>query len=162
MGKNLHEKFTPAQNEVRLAIMDFIINNQRPFDLHDDGPDALPDMQLSTDADFQEIVDALRSKDGIVVDETNQVNFIYPVSALPTQHKVTLADGRSFTAMCAIDAIGAAFTFRQDVEVNSACGECGKPVRVRLQDQKLKDYSPEDLHVLTFRLEDIVNWAGSC
>lgn len=162
MGQNLQQKFTAPQNEVRLAIMNFIVDHQRPFHVRNDGFGALQHVSLSQAADFPAIVDALRAEDGMVLDPSGNVNFIYPVSALPTPHKVTLQDGRSFTAMCAIDAMGAAFTFQQDVEINSACAECGKPVRVRLHNGQLQDATPEGLHILTFRLEDIVNWAGSC
>lgn len=162
MGQNLQQKFTSAQNEVRIAIMNFIINQQRPFNLHTDGFFALPELQQSGEVEFSQITDVLHSEDGMVVDKSGNVEFIYPVSALPTSHRVTLADGRSFTAMCAIDAIGSTFTFGQDVEINSVCGECGKPVWVSLRNGKLHQYSPQDLHVLTFRLEDIANWAGSC
>lgn len=142
--------------------MNFMVDHQRPFNVSADGFTALQSLTLSQPEDFSGIVAELRARDGLVMDEAGNVNFIYPVSAQPTPHRVRLADGRSFTAMCAIDAIGAAFTFQQDVEVNSACGECGKPVRVRLRDGELQDSAPEDLHILTFRLEDIVNWAGSC
>lgn len=161
MGQNIQEKFTAPQNEVRLAIMNFIVDQQRPFNVCTDGAAALP-LTLSQEGDFADIVRILQAKDGMVIDGAGNVNFVYPVSALPTPHRVSLADGRTFTAMCAIDALGAAFTFRQDVEVNSVCGECGKPVRVRLHEGTLQEFSPEDLHILTFRLEDIVNWAGSC
>ena len=98
----------------------------------------------------------------MVVDEENNVNFIYPVSALPTNHQVKLADGRSFTAMCAIDAIGAAFTFHQDTEIHSVCSVCGAPIHIVMQDGTPVEYSPKDLHALTFTLGEISNWAGSC
>ena len=57
--------------------------------------------------EYEEIIQCLIDKDGMVVDEeAKNVNFIYPVSSLETNHRVTLADGREFTAMCAIDAMG--------------------------------------------------------
>ena len=49
-----------------------------------------------------------------------------------------MADGREFTAMCAIDAMGAAFTFHQDTEVHSVCAMCEEPVYVKIVDGKLK------------------------
>lgn len=45
--------------------------------------------------EYEEIIQCLIDKDGMVVDEeTKNVNFIYPVSSLETNHRVTLADGR--------------------------------------------------------------------
>ena len=161
-SQNISQKFNDAQNRVRLAIMNFIIDNKRPFSVTKDGYTALKGITLSSEQDFENIVEVLKEKDGIVTDEDQNVNFIYPVSAMPTNHRVTLADGRSFTAMCAIDAIGAAFTFHQDTEVHSKCTGCGTDVFVKVQDGKITDYSPKGLHALTFTLGEIANWAGSC
>ena len=45
--------------------------------------------------EYEEIIQCLIDKDGMVVDEeAKNVNFIYPVSSLETNHRVTLADGR--------------------------------------------------------------------
>lgn len=111
--------------------------------------------------EYKEICEKLLEEDGMVLDGT-KVNFIYPVSALPTNHRVTLADGRTFTAMCAIDAIGAAFTFHQDTEVHSVSAVSGEPVFVKITDGKVAEYSPKGLHALTFPLGEMSNWAGSC
>ena len=48
---------------------------------------------------------------GMVIDEERNVNFNLSGIRTADSHHVTLQDGREFTAMCAIDAIGAAFTF---------------------------------------------------
>ena len=136
--QNVHQKFTARQNELRLYIINFTIDNNRPYNLESD-------------------------RDGMVVDEeAKNVNFIYPVSSLETNHHVTLADGREFTAMCAIDAMGAAFTFHQDTEVHSVCAMCEEPVYVKIVDGKVADYAPKTLHALTFPLGELANWAGSC
>ncbi len=162
MGQNIQNKFNAAENEIRLAIMEFILNEGRPFNITNDGFLALSDIKLSTAGEFTGIMETLASRDGLVADEEQNVNFIYPVSALITNHKVTLADGRSFCAMCAIDAIGAAFTFHQDTEVRSACSVCGEEVYVKMQGEKVVEHYPEKLHALTFKLEEIANWASSC
>ena len=109
----------------------------------------------------KELVAAYGAELMAVAKEKN-VNFIYPVSSLETNHRVTLADGREFTAMCAIDAMGAAFTFHQDTEVHSVCAMCEEPVYVKIVDGKVADYAPKTLHALTFPLGELANWAGSC
>lgn len=162
MEQNIQRKFNQAQNEIRLAVMDFIIAEKRPFNLKTDGFGALKEIRYSQPDDFSGIAAALREKDGMVADEEQNVNFIYPVSALPTNHHVRLADGRTFTAMCAIDAIGAAFTFHQDTEIDSVCAVCGTPVHIVMRDGAPVEHSPSDLHALTFTLGEISNWAGSC
>ena len=161
MEQNVHKKFTARQNEVRLFIMDFIVTEERPFNLESDKACVLDALSM-TEQEFEKIVKVLLEKDGMVISDTKDVNFIYPVSALPTNHHVTLADGRSFTAMCAIDAMGAAFTFHQDTEVHSVTAVSGEPVYVKIVDGEVVDYSPKNLHALTFPLGQLSNWAGSC
>ena len=144
MKQNVHAKFDAKQNEIRLAIMEFIINEQRPFNLGKDGFAALSGIRLSTEAEFDQIVSVLREKDGMVADEEGNVNFIYPVSALPTNHQVTLADGRTYCAMCAIDAMGCAVTFHQKVRVDSHCRDTGEVVCLQLDpEQGLLEAQPQ-------------------
>jgi hypothetical protein len=69
------------------------------------------------------------AKKMVVLDEMGRVQFAYPVSAVATNHKVTLADSRTLYAMCAIDALGCCFEFGQPVQVESACHVCGASLR---------------------------------
>lgn len=133
----------------------------RSFNLESDKERALKALSMD-EQEYEEIVSVLLEKDGMVISDTKDVNFIYPVSALATNHRVTLADGRSFTAMCAIDAMGAAFTFHQDTEVHSVSALSGEPVFVKIVNGEVADYSPKTLHALTFPLGQLSNWAGSC
>ena len=183
--QNVHQKFTARQNELRLYIINFTIDNKRPYNLESDKEVTFQVLQMDAQ-EYEEIIQCLIDKDGMVIDEEEKnVNFIYPVSSLETNHRVTLADGREFTAMCAIDAMGAAFTFHQDTEVSSVsavsgepvfvkiidgkvaevhsvCAMCEEPVYVKIVDGKVADYAPKTLHALTFPLGELANWAGSC
>lgn len=161
MGQNIQKKFTKIQNQVRMRIMNFIVDEGRAYHVKYDKDTIMTDCSIG-EKEYQGIISCLCEKDGMVADDQGYVNFIYPVSAIPTNHRVTLSDGRVFTAMCAIDAIGAAFTFAQDIEVQSCCSGCGKPINISINDGILKDYSPNELHVLSFQLEELANWAGSC
>ena len=161
MDQNIHKKFTERQNELRLYIIQFIVDHQRPYHLDQDMTQTLKALGMDQ-KEYEEIIECLLKKDGMVIDEERNVNFIYPVSALQTSHHVTLQDGREFTAMCAIDAIGAAFTFHQYTEIHTACASCNEPVQIRIVDGKVAEYSPKNLHALTFPLGELSNWAGSC
>lgn len=162
LGQNMHQKFNARQNELRLFIMDYIVTNGRPFNLANDCQLAMDKLSMSRE-EFDEIAAILQERDGMVIDQDSQdVNFIYPVSALETKHHVTLADGRSFCAMCAIDAIGSTFTFHQDTVVDSVCTDEDVPVHIELKDGKVASYSPEGLFALSFQPEEVSNWAGSC
>lgn len=161
MSQNVHQKFTEEQNKVRLFIINITVSEKRPYHLDMDKEKAMEVLEI-TSAEYEECIEALLGKDGMVIDEKREVNFIYPVSALETGHQVTLADGRTFSAMCAIDALGAAYTFHQDTEVHSACAVCGEPVHVVIRDGQIKEYTPRTVHALTFPLGELENWAGSC
>ncbi len=159
--QNVHQKFTARQNELRLFIINFIVDNHRPYNIDGDKAAATTALSISG-SEYQEIINCLLDKDGMVINDNKDVNFIYPVSSLDTNHHVKLADGREFTAMCAIDAIGAAFTFHQDTEVNSVCALSKEPVYIKIENERVIDYSPKELHALTFPLGELTNWAGSC
>lgn len=161
-GQNIHQKFNPRQNELRLFIINDIVTEGRAFNLDTHRQKALDALSMD-EAEYDEIVSVLRERDGMVINEDSRdVNFIYPVSALPTNHHVTLADGRKFCAMCAIDAIGSTFTFHQDTVVDSVCAACGTPVHIEMKDGRAVRYAPEGLYALSFQLEELSNWAGSC
>ena len=86
--KNVHEKFTERENELRLTIINETVNNGRAFDLEEDKMEVLGKLQMDV-KEYKEICEKLLEEDGMVLDGT-KVNFIYPVSALPTNHRVTL------------------------------------------------------------------------
>ena len=111
---------------------------------------------------FKALAKDMNDKNIFVADEEGNINFIYPVSALPTNHRVTLEDGRNFYAMCAIDSMGTAFTFKQNVHIESVCSQCGEKVVVDIKDQEIAYVEPDTLHVLHVDLNKSTNWADSC
>jgi hypothetical protein len=143
-----------ADDEWRLRqrILSGIITQGKP----------LPFEEFAMEPADRQRLSSLVAKRAVVCNEAGAVTFAYPVSALPTQHRVTLADGRTFRAMCAIDAMGAAFTFCQDVEVESWCTKCAEPVTVSIRSGKLARFTPPGLHVLHVDLNRNDNWSGSC
>lgn len=160
MDENINRKFTRRQNELRLYIIDQVISNGH-YSIEGDKEAALRALSMSPE-EYDEIIAVLKFQDGLVTDEDGNVNFIYPVSALETKHHVKLADGRNFMAMCAIDALGAAFTLHQDTVVDSECAVTGTPIHVEIKNGKVVNYSPKTLHALTFPLGEVSNWSGSC
>ena len=161
MLQNIRSRLSEKENQLRLSIMNSIIDNKKPFDPNHDYL-SLDNHDFRDLAVFKELFAALERESVFSADEDDNVSFIYPVSAVPTHHCVSLADGRSFSAMCAIDAIGATYTFLQDTDVNSVCSVCGTPVTVSMRDGKCVSSSPDDIHAISFLLEEMSNWAGSC
>ncbi len=95
-------------------------------------------------------------------DEDGSVSVVYPVSALPTPHKVKLKDGRSFYAICAVDSLGSAFAFEQNIVVSSSCSYCQKPVSVTVENGEISTSDPVNIYVTHTDLVGEVNWAGNC
>lgn len=158
---SIDSRFNIGQNRIRRYLMNYTINNGQAFNLNNSS-DICGDIEDMTEEEIKDAIEVLINKNGIVVDEDRNVNFIYPVSALATNHKVRLADGAQFYAMCAIDAIGTHFTFKQDVDIESQCSHCGIDVRISIRDGKIVNYYPLDLHILHVDLNKNTNWSGSC
>lgn len=152
---SIRSRLTPDESRFRDAIMEGIIDTGKPID-----PRGL---ELEGIDNPGSLLDILISKKVVVMDgEGSTVQFVYPVSALPTPHRVTLADGRGFFSMCAIDALGSSFTFKQDVKIKSQCSACGETVFVEIVDGRLATLLPESLHILHADLSVSDNWASSC
>ncbi|MBW9158787.1 alkylmercury lyase family protein [Clostridium tagluense] len=158
---SIYSRLSLIENEVRRLIMDYIIYNAIPFNTKETSSIILEKLNISKEK-FKQILDSLVSKNAMVMDEDNNVNFIYPVSAFNTNHKVHLSDGRVFSAMCAVDAMGSSFTFNQNIKINSKCSECGEDIFVEIKNGQLANYSPELTHVLHVDLNKNQNWSGNC
>lgn len=157
---SVYSRLNKDEKRVRFALMDFTIDRKRPYNYKLDDPQALcnemePDYVTSCIASMIE-------KRAIVAGANADINFMYPVSALPTGHQVTLADGRTFSAMCAVDAMGTAFTFKQDVTVRSSCCVSKEPIEVVIRNGKAATVTPPTAHVLHVDLTDNLDWSGSC
>lgn len=152
----LSARLAGSEGELRLALMESMITRGGPLDEAELG--TLPEL-----ARFDLVRDypALSEKQ-LLVSAQGQIRVVYPVSALPTRHRVYLADGRSFHAMCAIDALGSAFTFRQDIAIRSRCSHCETPIRMEVFDGRLAGMEPDGVHVLHVDLSRYGDWSGSC
>lgn len=157
---SIDSKLTAAEKTVRRYLMNHIIDHHTGC-----GPlvlaQAAESLNMPLDR-IQAITSGLLEKNALAADDEGTINFIYPVSALPTKNQVRLADGREFFAMCAIDAMGTAFTFHQDVEIRSECSQTEQPISLSIKDGQLIHHTPADLHALHVDLNKNTNWSGSC
>ncbi len=158
---SIDSKLSQEEKIIRRYLMNYVINNGQAFSMNNISI-IVDDIKIMDEEKLVSILDGLLKKNVIVADEEGNINFIYPVSAIPTNHRIKLQDGREFTAMCAIDAIGTAFTFKQDVDIESKCSNCGSDIKVSVKDGKLHGYEPYDLHILHVDLNKNANWSGSC
>ena len=66
---------------------------------------------------------------------SGRIKVAYPFSAAPTFHRVTLADGPTVHAMCALDALGIPLMTRRSGRINSIDPTSGQPIIVEVDDQ---------------------------
>jgi hypothetical protein len=152
---SIASRLTDDENDLRMLLMARAIERGEPLDVGNlVGAGLLP-------PEARPLLERLVEKRVAVQDGEGNVNFVYPVSALATRHKVSLEDGRRFFAMCAVDAMGAAFTFEQNVEIESECSECGKQISVRIEEGRLAEAAPPDLRVLHVDLNKFEDWAAA-
>ena len=61
----------------------------------------------------------LVERDLVGLGADDEIALAYPFSARPTRHRVQLADGRGYWAMCAIDALGLPYLVHQAAEIQA-------------------------------------------
>ncbi len=147
--RNIEEGLSASERLLRRRVIEEMVNTGAPFHVG-----AITERERS---DLKSIV-----KKGFFVVVDDEIVYSYPVSGMPTAHRVTLADGRCFHAMCGIDALGSSFLFRQDTEINSCCAVSGDPIMIRLKDGKIEEHSPREIQVIHVDLTAVDNWAASC
>jgi hypothetical protein len=151
----LVSRLTPAERKFRKRLIDYVLRHQKPLNLHDPVPEELQG------PGSKELTEALISKKVVAAADNGDINFMYPVSAVPTPHQVHLQDGRRFFAMCSVDALGSTFTFGQDVQVSTKCSECGQPISVAVENGRITQVDPKEIRVLHVDLNKFENWACS-
>lgn len=155
---SIRSRLTVEENLARDFIMDLLIDRQQPCPW----PQVVEQLHRDNAAiEWDKVISSMRDKKVVVVGEGDLIEFVYPVSAYPTSHVVTLDDGRSFFAMCAVDALGSAYTFNRDVVIESVCAECGKIIVIGVNNGGISSLYPVDVYVLHSDLSCSDNWAGS-
>jgi hypothetical protein len=77
----------------------------------------------------------LQARDVVVLDESGRaITGAYPFTERTTRHRVRLKAHR-LNAMCAIDALGVGAMYGEDVDIESACHQCGRPIVIETRDR---------------------------
>ncbi len=99
-------------------------------------------VQAGTDeASVQEGWRRLHDADALVLDPaTGAIRMANPFSAVPTAYRVR-AQGRWWYANCAWDAFGICAALHADGRIETACPDCGEPVRLDVADGRSSDES---------------------
>ncbi len=146
---NIDAKLDEKESKLRIELLNAMIEKRKPL------------TEEKFCGDNRSIIDSLIEKETIVTDG-EEILFAYPVSNLPTSHHVKLKDGREFYSMCAIDAMGSAFVFNQDINIESVCPVSGEKIQVSICNGELTEYQPHSLCAIHVDLSKVENWAANC
>jgi hypothetical protein len=81
----------------------------------------------------------LHDAHALVLNEArSEIRMANPFSAAPTAYRV-VANGRSWYANCAWDAIGVCAALQCDGRIETSCPDCGDPIGVSVEDQRPDD-----------------------
>jgi len=154
---NISSMLNDCERRVRTALLGKLIDAKQPLSPETTG--------LEEDFPGKDVVESLMSlsdKGLLVLGRDGTITGLYPVSALPTPHRVYLCDGRSFYAMCAIDALGCVYEFDQSVAIVSSCQGCGKKIAIEAENGRFLSIKPSTTHALHVDITRYKNWATSC
>jgi hypothetical protein len=91
------------------------------------------------------LLESLDRKDVLYLDGEGEVNGAYPFRN-HGPHVVSLGkEGRKAYAMCAVDALGVPFMFREKGKVTSTCKYCGREIEVVIERGKVGKHSPQNI-----------------
>ena len=154
LTRSIHSRLTADENALRPALLECLVDAGAPVTSAEAGA-ALGWSPARTAA----AAAGIAAKKMVVLDADERVQFAYPVSTVATSHKVTLADGRTLHAMCAIDALGCCFTFGQPITVEASCHVCGAPLRVQVDGVNGVVADPPDAYAVHVDLDKYEDWA---
>lgn len=103
--------------------------------------------------DVAGILAELTAADLIVLDAEGNLRAAYPFSAIPTPHRVTIADGPTVHAMCAIDALGISAMLGRPVTITSDEPGTAQTVHVHV-DGDQADWTPSTAVVVAATTSD--------
>jgi alkylmercury lyase len=125
--------------QLREAAFAMLVRQRRPLGLHD-----LARLTGLESAAVREINATLAGAGWLDLDEAGRVTGAAGLSLTTGQHRLTLG-GTPFRTWCAYDALGITAALEADALVETACGQCGKPIRIEFRDGVPERAGPERL-----------------
>jgi hypothetical protein len=137
LGRGGRGRIAPAERGLRTvhqAVLRSFVQTGGPPD-----PPLLEDAAAPFNA--AQVLAELAQGDFLYLDDAGRITAAYPFSALPTAHRVQIADGANVYAMCAIDALGIAPMVGSKVVILSADPSTGQAITVTV-DGKNSEWRP--------------------
>jgi Alkylmercury lyase len=142
MGPARRARLTESERELYFWILRYFRTKGRPS--HAEVHEAAHRLGI----DAKEGLETLAREDLVHRGPDAEVAVAYPFSGRPTAHRVRFAGGREVDAMCAIDALGIAPMFGEQIEVASRDPVSGDEIRARVAPGGAVEWRPRSAVVV--------------
>jgi Alkylmercury lyase len=137
LGPARHARLTEAERELYFWILRRFASEGRPGS----GEVRAAAERLGLDA--EDVLATLAREDLVHRGADGAIAVAYPFSGRPTAHRVRFPDGHEVDSMCAIDALGIAPMFGQQIEIESRDPMSGDEIRARVTPDAATEWWPE-------------------
>ncbi|HHZ88131.1 MAG TPA: hypothetical protein EYN67_10875 [Flavobacteriales bacterium] len=137
---------SPVMRNVYIYISDTLLKEGRMPSLEEVAGKTKQPLEV-----IKQVLDGFEGVAGIYRDPFfNNVIAFYPVSAIPTIHKIVRPDGgRIAYSPCAMDALTLAPTLERKLDIKSACRYCDHEILINYNDDgsKIIGHTPDDIWI---------------
>ncbi len=141
---NINDKLNDDEKQLRLNLIQQIINTNKPII-------------------FEDKYQPLLEKDILQI-QNQKIDIVYPF-ALHKTNKVVKNhhNNKSYYAMCAIDALGMYFTINEPIEIMSECELTKEPIHLVIHNDHIHiETDNKDIRVLFTELSNDKQWSNNC
>jgi hypothetical protein len=156
LGPARRARLTEAERELYFWILRRFAEHGRPSAA--DAQEAAERLGVNAERGLE----TLAREDLVHRGADGEITVAYPFSGRPTAHRVRLPDGHEVDAMCAIDALGIASMFDEQIEVDSRDPLSGDHLRVRVAPDGTAEWWPAAAVVVAGALEPQSDSCRAC
>lgn len=127
---------------LRMKLLKYEVDNFGPISM-DVVEKFMREDEYFSNINVEESMESLTAQSYMRVNKENKICYIYPVSCEKTDYRVTLSNGKSFYAMCAIDAMGAVVTFHEPAIIDSISRDTREKIRLTVNKDGIVEASPD-------------------
>lgn len=135
-------KLNKNEQLLRIKLLKYEVDNFGPISM-DIVEKFMREDEYFINTTVEDLMESLIAQSYMRANKENKICYIYPISCEKTDYRVTLLNGKSFYAMCAIDAMGSVVTFHEPVVVESVCRDTKERIRLTVDKDGIVDAVPD-------------------
>ncbi len=154
---NIHGMLDDEEHKLRSILLNQIVQSSGAVDFSE-----LTLQAMAAGINVTSALKGLIDKGLAAMQDGGKITGLYPLSTLPTNHRVQIKGGNSVYAMCAIDSLGVAYELEKDVVISSSCSYCKRNIIIEIVEEKVSMVTPDTALALHVSLSDYKDWASTC